>query len=147
MTSNPLTEAMEQDKITAERHALDLVNAIAVLHAQLKPLEDTKKRAVDQLKQWMALEGLGELRDGEHGLVARLQDRKGTPVYDLVRLVKDDKIEALIDAAAAGMARIDHAMLARFRKDAGASWADTLAHYEMPGTGSTALIVEKEERQ
>jgi hypothetical protein len=48
---------------------------------------------------------------------------------------------ALIEAAKAGMVRLDHTMLSKFRKDAGATWADDLAKFEMPGQGSTALTV------
>ena len=55
-------------------------------------------------------------------------------------------IDALIKAANAGMVRIDHTMLARFRKDAGASWADAIAQYEMPGNGTEALTVFMEEK-
>ena len=144
MTSDPLTDAMEQDKMATERQMLGYVAELALINETLSPLTRRKADLTERVKQWMALEGLGELRDGEHGLVARLQDRKGTPVYDLVRLAHDTDGYSLIEAAIAGMARIDHESLSRFRRDAGASWADVVAKYEMPGRGTTALIVEVE---
>lgn len=121
---------------------LDLAHTIAELNEALKPLEDAKKKAVEQLKQAMLLSDLNELHDAERGITARIQERKGTPTYDLVRLVESTEgCEALVSAAGAGMVRIDNTMLSRFRKDAGASWADAIARVEMPGTGTQALVV------
>lgn len=127
---------------SAQRHLEELAYSIATINETLKPLEDAKKKYVDELKQLMALGDLTEVTDGEHGITARLQERSGTPTFDLITAVKNGDDGALIEAAAAGMVRLDTAMFKKFRKDAGASWADALAKYEGPGQGAVALIVE-----
>ena len=108
----------------------------AAVEKHLKSLKDT-------VKQYLNEQG-GELHDGEFDVTARLQERRGTPTYDLVTCVDSDEgFDAIIEAARAGMLRVDHPMLERFRKSAGASWADVLARYEMPGTGTVALLIER----
>ena len=126
-----------------ERHAMELVQAINTLNKQISPLEATKKELVNELRQWMGLSKVVVLYEPERSLTAQLQDRKGVPTYDLVSLVGAGKGDALISAASAGMARIDHQMLTRFRNDSGSQWADLIAKYEMPGKGTTALIVSE----
>lgn len=131
------------DSVGDEQHAMNLVKAINTLNKQISPLEETKKELVKELKQWMGLSKIVVLYEPERALVAQLQDRKGVPVYDLVSLVGAGKGDALISAASAGMARIDHTMFTRFRNDSGSQWADMIAKYEMPGKGTTALIVSE----
>lgn len=143
-TADEVMAAVQQDALSAERYALELLSELALINETLAPVEKRKKEVTESLKQYMALQGMDSLRDGEHGLTARFQDRKGTPVYDLVSLARDTDGLALIRAAEAGMARIDHPMLTRFRKDAGASWADVIHKYEMPGTGTSALVLERD---
>ena len=148
MTSDTsdLIRSMEAERAEAQSHALDLALTVLTLAEQMKPLEAARKRAQDELKQWLALNG-ESLVDGERGIIARLQERKGTPTYDMIRAVESvEGCEALVAAATAGMVRIDHVMLARFRKDAGAGWADLLARFEMASTGSVALIVERKDK-
>lgn len=142
MTFDALTLA--DDQATEQRQMLDLVATVATLGDEISRLDKMREAAMAQLRQYLDLNGLDSLRDGERGITARLQDRKGTPVYDLVSLAKDTDGYALIEAASAGMARIDHVSLSRFRKDAGAGWADLIAKYELPGTGTTALLVERD---
>lgn len=131
----------------AEREILGLIASVAHINEELKPLEVAKKYAVERIKNHMQLNDMKFLRDDETGASAKITERKGTPTYDIVSLVTSaGGIDALIKAANAGMVRIDHTMLARFRKDAGASWADAIAQYEMPGNGTEALTVFMEEK-
>ena len=131
----------------AEREILGLIASVAHINEELKPLEVAKKYAVERIKNHMQLNDMKFLRDDETGAAAKITERKGTPTYDIVSLVTSaGGIDALIKAANAGMVRIDHTMLARFRKDAGASWADAIAQYEMPGNGTEALTVFMEEK-
>ena len=131
----------------AEREILGLIASVAHINDELKPLEVAKKYAVERIKNHMQLNDMKFLRDDETGASAKITERKGTPTYDIVSLVTSaGGIDALIKAANAGMVRIDHTMLARFRKDAGASWADAIAQYEMPGNGTEALTVFMEEK-
>lgn len=125
----------------AEREILGLIASVAHINDELKPLETAKRYAVERIKNHMQLNDMKFLRDDETGAAARITERKGTPTYDVVSLVTSQGgIDALIKAANAGMVRIDHTMLARFRKDAGASWADAIAQYEMPGSGGTEAL-------
>jgi hypothetical protein len=131
----------------AEREILGLIASVAHINEELKPLEVAKKYAVERIKNHMQLNDMKFLRDDETGAAAKITERKGTPTYDVISLVTSQGgIDALIKAANAGMVRIDHTMLARFRKDAGASWADAIAQYEMPGNGTEALTVYMEEK-
>jgi hypothetical protein len=131
----------------AERDILGLIASVAHINEELKPLEVAKKYAVEHIKNHMQLNDMKFLRDDETGAAAKITERKGTPTYDVISLVTSQGgIDALIKAANAGMVRIDHTMLARFRKDAGASWADAIAQYEMPGNGTEALTVFMEEK-
>ncbi len=131
----------------AEREILGLISSVAHINDELKPLEVAKKYAVERIKNHMQLNDMKFMRDDETGATAKITERKGTPTYDIVSLVTSTGgIDALIKAANAGMVRIDHTMLARFRKDAGASWADAIAQFEMPGTGTEALTVYMEEK-
>jgi len=131
----------------AEREIIGLISSVAHINDELKPLEVAKKYAVERIKNHMQLNDMKFMHDDETGATAKITERKGTPTYDVISLVTSaGGIDALIKAANAGMVRIDHTMLSRFRKDAGASWADAIAQYEMPGTGTEALTVYMEEK-
>ena len=143
-TEAELLRELAADEAAASSHMLDLVAAIALLNDELRPIEAAKKRAVDELKQLMALDDLTEVRDGERGITAKIQERRGTPTFDLVSAVQAGV--SLTEAATAGMLKLDHAALSLFRKNAGATWADALAKYEVPGTGSVALLVERDKQ-
>jgi len=143
-SADDLIRIMEAEDADHRAGMLDCMNAIMFLNKQLKPLEAAKKEAVDTLKQAIALSGETSFVDYETNVIARLQDRKGTPVYDAKSAAGTDAgRDALHEAALAGMVRIDHVMLARFIKESGGGWADLLNKYQMPGTGTVALIVEE----
>jgi hypothetical protein len=132
--------------ISGER-AVELVGLIFSLDYQIKPLTERRQKMAEQLKQYLLLSSEDSLSDGEVGAVARIQERNGATTYDLVSCVGTEDGElAILQAAAAGMLRVDHAMLDRFRKGNGAVWADTLARYAMPGPPTYALYVERNER-
>lgn len=111
-----------------------------------KGLENEIKRLRDGIKAELEAEherGNDEgLHDGELEVAAKLQFRGGSPTYDCVTLA-DASPDALIEAAKAGMVRVDHTALERFRKNGGATWADTIWRAQMPGTGSVALLIER----
>ena len=145
MTTDLIRE-MEAEAADREAHLLDLVLAVDMLGKQIKPLKRARKAASDELKQGMVFDGRDTLADPERGLLAQLQDRAGTPVYDLVRATETvEGCEAIIEAAKAGMLRLDDTMLKRFRDGAGADWADTLNRFKGPGKGTTALVVGEDE--
>ena len=141
MTSD-LVREMEQQQADAQRHALDLVNAIALLNSQIKPLEGLKARAVDELKEYLLLNDLTELVDGETGAAAKLQDRTSAETFDLVRASERDP-EAVLEAGHIGALSADSRMLDRH---SGAGWIDVLRKYRMPGRITTALYVEGKDK-
>ena len=144
---NELALEMEAEALAARQEAAEKLTELALCNEMLSPLEKRKKELTDWLKQHMALEGidhLGGIDSHEQPITARLHDRKGTPTYDVVTLVESpDGCDALVNAANAGMVRVDHQMLSRFRDKSGAEWADQIARFEMPGTGSIALVIER----
>lgn len=107
-----------------------------------KGVEDYIKSLKDDIKAFLNESTEPALYDGELQWTAKLQPRAGTPTYDLVTCAQTDAgPAAIIEAAKAGMLRCDDKMLSRFRKDAGAPWADTIERYKMPGTGTVALLI------
>ncbi len=141
--ADDLGREMERDAAATEAKMLEAVRELALIAEAMRPLTARQTELRDQVKQFMTLNGLDELADRETGVVAKIQDRNSTPTYDLVSAVERGHDQALVHAASAGMLRLDHTMLQRFRKANGAWWAETIARYEMPGTSTTALIVEK----
>ncbi len=125
----------------SRRAALEALNELALINEALSPLEARKRVLTATVKSYMG-EAVAELRDGETGVVARIQERGGSPTYDLATLAASEGAPAIIDAARAGMLRVDAVMLDRFRKAAGAIWADDIASVAMPGALTYALIVE-----
>jgi len=84
----------------------------------------------------------GSIKDGELGVSASIRPRSNV-TYDLVTVAQTDKgPAALVEAARAGMLRMDNTSLERFRGGAGATWANLLFRFRQ--VGSTAnLIIER----
>ena len=145
--ADALARSMEAEQAQAERHALELVNIIAALNIAIRPQEAEKAKAVDALKQYMTLRNLSVLEDAETGRVAKITDRESSPLYDLVSLAKAGNMGILADAALAGLLRVDHVALKRFRDGNGASWLDELWRYQMPGSTTVVLTVSEGDRR
>lgn len=144
--SDPV-DAVRAAEAAERAHALDLLAAVEMLRGQIAPLEKGRKRAADELKGWLALNG-GEISDPERGMRAYLRDSNGADVIDLLHAIDTvEGCEAIIEAAKSGMLRLDIVMLDRFRADAGALWADTLNRHRMPGgVKSTSLIIGEDDK-
>lgn len=137
--------ALDADRLAAEKAALDLLAELTLINETLSPLEARKKKVTEALKQYMALEGVDELRGVDHRerpVTARMQERRGTPVYDLVSAIAAGSTGAVLSAGSAGMLRLDHQMFDRFMQKNGAGWGLDLARYRMDGPGTVALVVE-----
>ena len=155
-------ELVEQDALSQERVALQLINRIAKLErdradalaavALANHIDGELNQHIealrDQAKQYLALEGLDSLRDGETGVEVVLQQRKGTPTYNVPRLLGlAGGAEALLGAGQQlGMVRIDHKALERARAAAPAAWLDLIASVQEPGQGTTALMFRERGR-
>lgn len=129
----------------SRRAALEALNEIALINEALSPLEARKRALTATVRSYMGMNMATSMRDGETGVVARIQERRGSPTYDLATLAAGEGAPAIIDAARAGMLRVDAVMLDRFRKAAGAIWADDIASVAMPGALTYALIVTGKE--
>lgn len=145
-TTDDLARVMEQERADRKREMLDAVNELATIASILKPLDARRELLRGQVKQYLELEGIEVLADGETGAAAKVQERHGQPPYDLVSAAAtEDGEQAIMHAASGGYLRVDHAMLERFRKGNGATWADTLARYAGPEPITTALIITGKE--
>lgn len=106
--------------------SLDLRDRAAV-EKHIKHLRD------DIVKPYL-LDNGGALEEAELGTKARIQPTYNSPTYDLVTAASQETGPAdLADAAKAGMLRLDNGMLEKFRGSAGASWADRLFRFRIPG--------------
>ena len=141
VTADDVTRAIETTAATEREHALALMQSIMLLNRELSPLVAAKQRAVNELKQRMLLNREETIYDHERGIVAYIQRRAGTPVYDLLRACEAEP-GVVTSAGLAGVLRLDHQLFSRFRARSGSRWADHLASYEMPGQGTDALLVE-----
>jgi len=139
-------DMISADMAEVERRILDLMVAVDHINQELRPLEKAKKQSHEEIKQYMGLSNLTTLRDAETGVTAKVQFRTGTPTYDVMSCVATEEgQQALIKAANAGMVRIDNTMLTAFRSNSGSGWADLINKYKMPGTGTEAVTITKED--
>jgi len=139
-------DMISADMAEVERRIIDLMVAVDHINQELRPLEKAKKQSHEEIKQYMGLSNLTTLRDAETGVTAKLQFRAGTPTYDVMSCVATEEgQQALIKAANAGMVRIDNTMLTAFRSNSGSGWADLINKYKMPGTGTEAVTITKED--
>lgn len=110
------------------------------LHTVKQALSITKKREaqlVEQLKQFMGLEGMDEFDAMDGQIIARLTDRQGTPTYDLT-VLPDEVIARL--AKIPGLLSAKHSAV-KALGDTSMDLAE-LRRVEMPGTVTTSLTVE-----
>lgn len=108
-------------------------------------INDTRKRQQalrGRIVQFMELEGERSLHDGEHDITVRLQQRAGTPEYDVASLAAREPQVVGRLALIPGFMRVKHSLI----KALGDSSMDLaeLRKVEVPGQGSTSLIIEDE---
>lgn len=110
-----------------------------------KGVEKYVQALKDSIKEYLSDAPEPFIYDGELQWIARLQHRAGPATYDLVTCANTGEgAQSILEAAKAGMLRVDDKMLVRFRKEAGAHWADVIERYRMAGTGSVALLIGPE---
>ena len=93
----------EDDALAMEALLLPYVEA----RAEKQPLENILQAAATRLKAWLQDHPGEQLIDGEHNIVAMLQERRGTPEYDLVTIAEHDPhlFDRLLKT---GCLRVDH---------------------------------------
>ena len=112
---------------------------------QLKRMRDDSadqyKNATAPIRAWLDAHPGDFLRDGETGISARLQDRKGSQEIDAIRLA-EAKPELLLWLARQGCLKLDangwKGMVGK------AIEVDDARGFLMPGKGSVALLIDKE---
>jgi hypothetical protein len=110
-----------------------------------KGVEKLQGERKDALKAFITDNGNEAVEDGELDVTAKITVRSTTPAYDLVTCSQTEQgAAALLEAARAGLIRVDHKMLTDFRKrSGGASWADTLERFAMPAGATTAIHIDR----
>jgi hypothetical protein len=110
-----------------------------------KAVDTYVSRLKDDIKAYLMDASDPNLFEGEFQWGARLQPRAGQPTYDLVTLSQRAGAgDIFIEAARAGVLRVDPKALDRFIDNAGATWAETINRMKMPGKGTVALITGPE---
>ena len=115
------------------------VQALAALKAEIAELEAQERPLIAVLKQVMALNGDARVTD-DFGNVAELSERRTGARYDLVSVARD-RPAVLAAAGEAGMLSLADGMLAAFRTNGGAVWADVLWQYRDDGGTTTVLSI------
>ena len=110
-----------------------------------KGVEKLQGDRKDALKAFVQAHDNEAIEDGELGVTAKITVRSTTPQYDLITCANTESgAAALLEAAKAGLLRVDHKMLTDFRKrSGGASWADTIERYAMPAGATPAIHIER----
>lgn len=83
---------MNADPIAEERDLTALLATYVAARAERGAADDLLKTLGDRFKAWLDAHPEDELVDGERGLRAFLQPRRGTPVYDLVAIQERDPV-------------------------------------------------------
>lgn len=150
-TDIQIDEAVALDKLTQVAKAEQAIErafqpiADSLMVSGKKGVEQYIQSLKDDIKGFLMDATEPFLFDGELQWGAKLQHRAGQATYDLVTAAQTTTgPDAIIEAAKAGYLRVDDKMLSRFRKESGATWADELWRYRMPGTGSIALLIGPE---
>lgn len=132
-------------ELMTEREAEELVEQIADIKEEIKPLSAEEKKLVGQLKRWMQLNDTTEVHAPESGTRAYIRTSR-VHNYDLPSMVQNEEKagEWLALAAAAGCITVNHTALEAFIKNTGGSiWAAGITKYHDDAGSSEALYVER----
>ena len=136
-----LQELLEENAIDDRA---EIVALLPSLHLQREVMGEARKedkRLTERVKQWLLLARETEVEDGEHGIRAWLQERSGSPDYDVISAANASP-EMVVKLAQAGVLKVDRTALSAMRGKA-AHFDDFAARYAMPGQMSVALRVER----
>lgn len=133
---NEIADEIEQEELRERR---ELVGMLA-RYVEDRSARDGYGRDVEKvaglLKSWLNLHSEEELADGEHGIVARLQERHGTDIYETEHMDK-----ALILALhKANCLIVNSAMIKALPVG---SLRDAVSKYVRPGLVTVALDVKE----
>ena len=84
-----------------------LLKPYVAIREQKQPFETALDAWAKRLKAWLRDHPGEEIVDGEHNIVASLQERRGTPEYDLMTIYEHDRhlFDRLLKT---GCLRVDH---------------------------------------
>ena len=120
-----------------------MLPSLLALRRQRDDLDRAYKKAAEPVRAYLDAHPGEELRDGESGITACLQERAGGLALDVMTLA--EKAPHLLTwLAVRGGLKLD-ATAWKAIKDKAAEAVD-LKRYTYPAGGTTALIIEKEKR-
>ena len=123
--------------MSADRMQAEALIAIAYnARAAKRKAEEIDGEASGGIKAYLAASGEDELVDGEHNLIAKIQERQSSGTLDLERMAEDDPA-LLIEIALAGALKADIKVLDGRREFAGA------VRYMIAGKASVALTIKE----
>jgi hypothetical protein len=122
----------------SEADAILILKGFVEARARAVDAKRGQDAIADQLRSYLE-QHRGRLVDNETGWEARLQEREGPAVYDVIHLTD----ELILEAARAGALNMDAKVIAALRGKT--SWVDEAARYRMPGKPSQVLTVTKRE--
>ena len=138
---------MEQDAVGKQDGRLSrrkAVEAISVLREARRLREQYEKVAsswAGQLRRYLEESG-EDLIDGERGLRARLQLRKGEALYD----VRAMPSALVVELQSLGLLAVNHKALTALREASQVVACDDAQRYVSRGEGTAAVIIEEMKR-
>ena len=124
-----------------ERELINMLDGLLAIRAKrdqyAKAFETGKKPIAD----YLAKHG-GDLLDGENGIRAALQDKRGAPELDLMSMAEANE-GLVLWAARQGVLKLDAKVFAAL--DGKARETLLLKDYISPGAGSQSLIIARTE--
>lgn len=140
---NPDTGEIPEGAELSESRLVGLLATLLGLRHQRDDSDRRYKALSGPVRDYLDKHPDEQLRDGEHGIVARLQQRQGGPDLDTMSLAEADPDLALW-AMKHGLMKLDGAAW-KALAEKGAE-AAKLRGWISKLSGTTALIIEREER-
>ena len=118
-----------------------MLPALFDMRRERERLDGAYKTASGPVRAWLDAHPGEQLREGESGISATLQERRGSDELDVIRLA-ENRADLLLWLALHGCLRLDGAAWKALQGKA----AETVGvkPFLMPGRGSTALIIDRE---
>ena len=141
-----MTEPKPEYEVSAQRDFTEaelttMLKGLWEIKHQRDDLDKAYKKGTLPVRDWLAAHPGDFLRDGETGVVAKLQERQGTPELDMISLYQKDT-ETILDLASFGCLKLD---AKGWQGIQGKSMvAERAKPFLMPGKGSMALLIDKE---
>lgn len=133
-------EQSVQEQATSERAAMEWQAAAYAQEKEAHTKQGNKlEEARDKLKDFMTLEDIDELVDGETGYGVELDQPRRITTWDVEHMPD----QLIIDLAHRGLLTVNTKAFDALRKAAGSPVLDAAEKYRMIGEGAAPLMVRK----